>query len=94
MKRTAAHNHRAAIITKAIDLQRRDLPVSTAKNMLRAARLDVPELLDDETWLVYRFADGKTVSYSPVTGNYVLRSAAMIFSFSAVADLAAHLNRG
>lgn len=59
--------------------------------MLEDARLDMPEMLNEDAWIVYRFGDGKVVSYSPDVDVYALRDGDTSRQFTTVADLAAFL---
>ena len=90
MKQAALVSHRAFDVRSTIDSHRRALAASAVKTMLRAARVEFPEMLDD-AWIVYRLADGRIVSYCPGPQSYMLRDGESVRHFSTVTQLVAHL---
>jgi len=70
------------------------MPPSPTKAMLKDAHIELPESLDNDTWLVYRLAGGRTVSFSTNTGRYSLIRGDHAESFADIEALTARLGDG
>ena len=93
MKRAAAVRHRALTVLWAIDYQRRALPASSVKALLKDVRVKLPEPLDaaNDEWIVYQFCDGRLVSYCPESEVYTVRGGGPELQFSTVAELVVYV---
>jgi len=72
LKRAAQQQHRASQVGIDIDLQRRDLPQSKEKSLLRDARVDIPIEVRTNSWLVYDFPDRLQICYETDSKIYSL----------------------
>ena len=93
LKHAAADRHRAFSVLGAINYQRRNLPSSPEKTVLRNSRLDIPVAIDRTTWLVY-CSDNWRVTYCSDSESYSLHCADGVQTFSKIADLTASLQCG
>lgn len=94
LKRAAEFRNRGHKVLKIIEFQRRELPHSAAKTMLRAARLETPELIEGSIWTVYRFEGGRSITYSTVSETYTLVDTDHARSFAEMNELVAQLASG
>ena len=94
MKTEASLRHNAYRVLKRINLQRRNLPPSDAKACLRNARLDMPESISENEWLVYRCGDDWSVTFCSETEVYSLRVTNTVHAFPDIESLAKNLRPG
>jgi len=94
LKHAAAVRHRAFSILGKVDYERRELTSSNAKSALKDARLQVPKLQDDGSWLVYSVPDRWSVCYDPDAKTYTLIASDGMQAFADVGALAANLPVG
>ena len=94
MKLAAASRRGSHNVSRTINCQRRLLPASDAKAMLKAARLDVPEPLGNDVWLVYRCADEWSITFCTDPEAYSLRVGDSVQPFPDIETLSANLRGG
>ena len=93
LKRSAAIRERAYTVLGKIDYQRRNLPGSPEKAMLRNARLNIPEEVDVDSWLVYR-SDNWRVTFNPSSETYHLHDADGVHAYSDLGILSSNIRGG
>ncbi len=92
LRRRAEHRRGARNIRSEIDCQRRDLPQSDVKRLLRDSRLPIPEQAADGVWVVYVLPDQRRISYAPDLGIYSLSEPdGQAATFAGVEEVVRHL---
>ena len=94
MKIAAAARRSAHQVLHIINLQRRQLPPTDAKVQLRNARLDLPESIGNDEWLVYRSDDGWSVTFRRESEEYFLHDADSVRAFPDIDAISANLRGG
>jgi hypothetical protein len=94
MKRRAAEQGHGPTILRAIDAHRRSLAPSATKSMLSESRVPSPRLIDDNSWIVYRLPDGRSITYTRESKAYGLIDFDPVQRFSDINALADHLAGG
>jgi hypothetical protein len=91
MKAAASARRNAQQVLNTINLQRRQLSASDAKKQLRNARLDCPESLGNDEWLVYRCDDEWSVTFRTESGVYSLHDPDFVRAFPDIETLSMNL---
>ena len=73
MKFAAAERRNNHKIHQTIDFDRRNLPQSNAKTILKQSKLSAAKLDIDGSWVVYRIPNGVEVLFSAETAKYTFR---------------------
>ena len=81
MKIDAARRRRNHQIHRTVDLDRRELPHSDAKLLLRQSKLSAPQLDIDGSWVVYRTPNGAEILFNAETAAYTFRYNGNVFAY-------------
>jgi len=94
LKEEAQQRYIASRVQTQVDYERRDLPSSETKQILRDSRPQLPAAQADGTWLVYGIARVGEVFYDPEDSSYKLVGAGReVACFTDVSELVGHLER-